>query len=359
MPTSGEQTETTVVGEPLAVTTAPAMDEPRARRILAGWGARQTRATGVVVAVIVIGVGFLVPSMVGTYYSGVAVSAAILGVYALSVAYLAGELGLFSLGNTAFYGTAGYCLAITTTQLHWSLGLALLAAVLSGTVLSLLVGAIVVRSRGVTFLMLTLAFGQLAYQVVLLNGLQGVTGGYNGVEVALGSGLPGLPASAIADPTQFWKVAWIILVLAVIAVTLLKRSRFGRLLKAIESNEERVRFSGYDTYRPRLIAFVVSGVLASVAGVLSAMFISEVSASPLDFAAAGNALIAAIVGGVQTALGPAVGGGIYSGFEGILNSGANLQLWLGILLILAVVFARGGVVGAVVAAARRIKDRMR
>jgi branched-chain amino acid transport system permease protein len=311
------------------------------------------------VAVIVIVLGFLVPSIVGSYYSGVAVSAAILGVYALSVAYLAGELGLFSLGNTAFYGTAGYGLAITTTQLHWPLGLALVIALLAGSLLSLLIGAIVVRSRGVTFLMLTLAFGQLIYQLALLNGLQNVTGGYNGVEVALGGGLPGLPASAIADPTQFWKVAWVVLVVAVATVAFLKRSRFGRLLKAIESNEERVRFSGYDTYRPRLVAFVVSGVLASVAGVLSAMFITEVSASTLDFAAAGNALIAAIVGGVQTAIGPAIGGGVYSGFEGTLNSGANLQLWLGLLLIVAVVVARGGLVGTAVTAARRIKERIR
>jgi branched-chain amino acid transport system permease protein len=156
----------------------------------------------------------------------------------------------------------------------------------------------------------------------------------------------------------FWPLAWIALVLIAFGLWVAGRSRFGVVLEAIRENEERARFSGYNTYRPRLAAFTISGLCASLAGALFALKASYVSPDVLSFTLAGDSLIAAIVGGFTLLLGPLVGAILYIYAQGQFSESGNLELYTGLAMIIAVVFLPGGVTGFGLQLYRRVRARI-
>lgn len=303
---------------------------------------------GLIVAAVVLVLGLQVPSVVsGTYELSLLTEGVLLGILALGIGFLAHRSGLVSLGHTAFYGTAAYLVAIGTS--HWGMGAgtAALIGVLGGTLLAVAIGALVVRTPGMGFLMLTLAFGQALYQLCVLTSMRPVTGAYDGLTLKMSStaSVFGLDQAQLSEQTSFWPVAWIALVLVAFALWVVGRSRLGLVLEAIRENEERARFSGYNTYLPRLIAFAVSGASASIAGVLFALHASFVSPDVLSFATAGNSLIAAIVGGIATLVGPVVGAILYIFTQNEFGSNGNVELYTGIALVVVLAFIPGGIVG--------------
>lgn len=305
---------------------------------------------GAVVAAIVLVLGLQVPSVVsGTYELSLLTEGVLLGILALGIGFLAHRSGLVSLGHTAFYGSAAYLVAIGTA--HWGLGpgTAALVGVLGGTVLAVAIGALVVRTPGMGFLMLTLAFGQALYQLCVLTGMRSVTGAYDGLTVQMSStaSVFGLDQAQLGEQASFWPVAWIALVLVALMLWIVGRSRLGLVLEAIRENEERARFSGYNTYLPRLAAFAVSGASASIAGVLFALHSSFVSPDVLSFTTAGNSLIAAIVGGFTALVGPVVGAILYIFAQNEFGSNGNVELYTGIALVIVLAFIPGGVVGGI------------
>jgi branched-chain amino acid transport system permease protein len=153
----------------------------------------------------------------------------------------------------------------------------------------------------------------------------------------------------------FWPIAWVILVLVAFGLWVVGRSRFGIVLEAIRENEERARFSGFNTYVPRLVAFTVSGLCASLAGALFALKASYVSPDVLSFVLAGDSLIAAIVGGFTILLGPVVGAILYIFAQGEFAETGNLQLYTGLAMIIAVVFLPGGITGSAAVLYRRVR----
>jgi branched-chain amino acid transport system permease protein len=318
-------------------------------------------AIGIGVAIVALVVGLQVPSVItSTYYQGIAVSGAILGIMALGIGFLAHKCGLVSLGQTAFYGGAAYLVAIATSHWGWSPNLAALFGFVGGTVLAIVIGALVVRTPGMAFVMLTLAFGQALYVLVTLDSVRSVTGAFDGITITFGptQTFLGLSQSDLSTPTSIWPLAWVSVVVVAGVLWVVGRSSLGILLEAIRENEERARFSGYNTYAPRLIAFTISGAAASLAGVLFAMSSSYVSPDVLSFATAGNALIATIVGGVATLVGPLVGAVLYVYAQSKFASG-NLQLYMGLALIIVLVFLPGGIVGSIVRGARAVGERLR
>jgi branched-chain amino acid transport system permease protein len=185
-----------------------------------------------------------------------------------------------------------------------------------------------------------------------------VTGGFDGIAVTYPSfdaTFLGLTQAELGAPDTFWPLAWTVIVLVVFGLWLVGRSRFGIVLEAIRENEERARFSGYNTYFPRLAAFTISGFCASLAGVLFALKASFVAPDTLSFAIAGDSLIAAIVGGVTTVIGPVVGAILYVFAQGEFAEGGNLQLYTGVALIVAIAFLPGGITGYAGQALRRLK----
>lgn len=315
---------------------------------------------GIGVGLVVLVAGLSVPYLVtGAYSRGILLDAVILSFLALGIGFLARHLGLISLGHTAFFGSAAYLVAIATTRWGWSPTAAALLGVTGGTVLALLVGALVVRATGMGFLMLTLAFGQALYQLCVQTSVRPVTGAYDGLQVRhADQAFFGLPRASVTDAGLFWPCAWGALVVCVVALWLVGRSEFGTRLEGIRENAERMRFSGFDTFLPRLGAFVLSGAVAALGGALFAVHAGYVSPDVLGFQRAGDALIATIVGGAGTLLGPMVGATAFIYVQAHFNSGGNLHLYTGIALVLVLAFMPGGLTGMVGQGRRRMRLRL-
>lgn len=295
-------------------------------------------------------VGCLTPFLIADLFTmQLTLDAAILATLALSLGFLARYLGVISLGHTAFFGGAAYFTAIATTHWGWGPSQAALFAVLTGSLLALAMGLLVVRATGMGFLMLTLALGQAMYQITIQTSVRPITGAYDGIQTSYDSERTffGLPSQYVMDPTVFWFVAWGVLMALVVAVWAIGRSPFGTVLQGIRDNEERMRFSGFNTFVPRLIAFTFSGFMASVGGVLFVVHANYVSPEVLSFLMIGDSLIAAIIGGLGTLAGPIVGAGLYVFAQAYFNVGGNLHLYTGIALIGVLLFLPGGITGGV------------
>lgn len=309
---------------------------------------RRLLVRGVVVAVVVLLAGFLVPSLISDpYYMNIAADGVVLGILAIGIGFLAHRSGLISLGHTAFYGGAAYGVAIAMTNWGWAPLQAAVFAVVGGTLLAVAIGSLAIRIPGFGFLMLTLAFAQALYQLSILTSVRSVTGAFDGLGITFAADQTflGLTQAELGAADTFWPLAWTALVVVTFGLWLVGRSRFGTVLEAIRENEERARFSGFNTYVPRLIAFTISGFCASVAGVLFALKASFVSPDVLSFVTAGDALIAAIVGGFMVLAGPVVGAVLYVYAQGEFGDTGNLQLYTGLALILVLIFLPGGISG--------------
>jgi branched-chain amino acid transport system permease protein len=311
-----------------------------------------------VIAVVALVAGLFVPSLISDpYYMGIAADGIVLGILAIGIGFLANRCGLISLGHTAFYGGAAYGVAIATTHWGWSPLSAAVFAIVGGTLLSVAVGALTIRTPGMSFLMLTLAFGQALYQLSIQTSVRSVTGAFDGLSVTWGAtdSFLGMTQAEVGAANTFWPIAWVVLVLVAFGLWVVGRSRFGVVLEAIRENEERARFSGFNTYLPRLGAFTISGLCASLAGALFALKASYVSPDVLSFVLAGDSLIAAIVGGFTILLGPVIGAVLYIYAQGEFAETGNLQLYTGIAMIIAVVFLAGGITGFGQALYRRVR----
>ncbi len=311
-----------------------------------------------IVAIVVGALGLFVPTLISDpYYMGIAADGVVLGILAIGIGFLAFRCGLISLGHTAFYGGAAYGVAITTTHWGWTPLMAVAFAIVAGTALSVVIGALCIRTPGMGFLMLTLAFGQALYQLSIQTSVRDVTGAFDGLAVTWGvdDTFLGMTQAEVGAANTFWPIAWVVLVLVGFMLWTVGRSRFGVVLEAIRENEERARFSGFNTYVPRLIAFTVSGLCASLAGALFALKASYVSPDVLSFVLAGDSLIAAIVGGFTILFGPVVGAILYIYAQGEFAESGNLQLYTGLAMIIAVVFLPGGITGSAAVLSRKVR----
>lgn len=264
--------------------------------------------------------------------------------FALSLDLLVGRAGMPSLGHAAYFGAGAYAAGIAgqrlaTDQLHVTLG----AAVLAAGVLALAIGALVVRSAGIFFLMLTLAFAQMVFAIAFQ--WTDLTGGSNG--------FPGVRRPAIGEldlsaPDRMYMLVAAVFLLVTLLVWRIARSTYGRALAGIRENERRMRALGYDTTRLRLSAFVLAGMLAGAAGALAAYSTRFVSPSDAGIGTSVTAFVMVLIGGAGTLLGPIVGAGIVLYIERVLSSSIPYaQTVLGLLFIAFVLLARQGVVGLV------------
>lgn len=331
----------------MAITMLPELSRPK-HEIAAGRSNRRGLVLGLLLAVAIGAVGYVLPYVVkDTYTMGLAVEAALLGLLALGIGFLARHLGLISLGHTSFFGGAAYAVGVGVNHYGWSMTQSFVFGVVVGAALSLVMGVLVVRASGMGFLMLTLALSQALYQLCVQTSFRPLTGAYDGLLVNFGTedAFAGLSAADLQNPGLFWPIVWFVLVVSAVALWLLGRSSFGTILEGVRENEERMRFSNYNTFRPRLAAFVVSGMVASLGGALFALNGAYVSPDILGFGRAGDSLIAAMVGGLGSLAGPLIGTALYVWGEAYLNTGGNLHLYTGVALIVVLVFLPGGITG--------------
>jgi branched-chain amino acid transport system permease protein len=287
----------------------------------------------------------LVTADVFPYGVSVATSILVLSIFTMSLDLLLGYTGLPSFGHAAFLGLGAYAAAIFSVRLSISnLAVALLVAVCLASIGSILVGLLAMRTSGVYFLMLTLAFAQMLSAVAEKWGP--VTGGTNGLPGVRSPDLivPGLTVGR-GIPYYF-----LVLVMAVACFFLMYRlvnSPFGHTLIGIHQNEVRMRAIGYNTRLYKLGAFWVAGVFASIAGVLYAYYNQFISPFDVGFAVSGTAVLMVLLGGEATLIGPVLGTAAYVVIQNVLSSTftGRWQLILGALFVLFVLFARGGIVG--------------
>ena len=339
---------------------APELDVTSGQKTSSAGNLGRSKWIGLLVGVAVLAAGLAVPYAVSEAYTmSLLLDWVILSMLALGIGFLARQLGLISLGHTAFFGGAAYTVGIATTHWGWGPTPAVLVGVAVGTALAAVMGVLVVRASGMGFLMLTLALSQALYQLSVQTAARPITGAYDGLLVSYDNdqSFLGMSQRDVMDPGLFWPIAWCSLIAVALLLWLVGRSRYGTVLEGIRENEERMRFSGYDTFGPRLAAFVLSGAVAALGGALFAINASYVSPEVLGFLRAGDSLIAAIVGGFATLLGPVLGAALFVFAQGKLNLGGNLHLFIGVALIAVLVFLPGGITGTLQRVSHKLRSR--
>jgi branched-chain amino acid transport system permease protein len=288
----------------------------------------------------------------------------ILAIAAVSLNLIMGFGGMVSFGHAAYLGIGGYAVGILAKEgidtgfVQWPMAIAL-----SG-LFALGVGALSLRTRGVYFIMITLAFAQMIYYIA--NGLDRY-GGDDGLTIQRRSEFGGL--MNLSNRTFFYYLCLALLLLTVYVVWRLVNSRFGLVIQGSRSNDRRMRAIGFPTFRYKLICFVIAGVICGLSGVLLANHTNFISPALMHWTRSGDLIVMAVLGGMGSVFGPVIGAVALLvleetlphliGFASQLITGREVvaakeywQLILGPMLLLIVLYARGGIDG-LIASVRR------
>jgi len=309
--------------------------------------ARPLAASLAVVAVLV-----AFPLVASGFYLEFTTKVMILAIFALSLELLVGATGLVSLGHAAFYGIAAYAAVLLSPKygaanFFWLLP----AAVACSALYALVIGALSLRTRGVYFIMVTLAFAQMAYYVFHDTKLGGGTDGiYLNVKPAVA--LFGVKLVDVGKPLVLYYVVLAFLVLVFAFLATLLASRFGRALAGIRSNEQRMRAAGFPTFFYKLAAFTLAGALAGLAGFLVAVKDGFVNPEMLSWHESGAVLLMLILGGMGRLSGAVLGAFVFAllqlffQWDAVFGSAAqHWQLLLGGTIIACVAFMPDGLIG--------------
>ena len=287
-----------------------------------------------------------VPLTGESFYLEMVAKMLVMAIFAMSLDLLVGYTGLVSLGHAAYFGIAAYAAALLSPKydagnlwflLPASVGLAALAA--------FVIGLFVLRTKGIYFIMVTLAFAQMAY---FLFHDTPVGGGSDGIYLNV------KPSAAIGgwepfDLTNEHHQYYFILTMVVLVYLFLARvlqSPFGRVLVGIKSNEHRMQSMGYLTFRYKLGAFTLAGALGGVAGFLYAVLFGFVTPELLSWHESGNVLLMVILGGMGNLVGAVVGAFAFEGMRGVFeNWTEHWQLLMGSVIVAVVLFLPGGLSG--------------
>jgi len=282
------------------------------------------------------------------------------GIFALGFNLLLGYVGMLSFGHAVFWGGAAYAAGIFSAQVNGSPILVVLFGTLIAVALSLVLGVITLRRSGIYFSILTLAFGQMFYHIAQapLSGLTNGTNGFTDVDVGNLFGFLDLfgPTESIPLSTPLPVIGdWMYLfvgtftVLTVVAITRILHSPYGLVFKAIRENEQRAEFVGLNVWRYKLMAFVLSGVFAGVAGSLFVVQGGYVPLESLNWTTSGEVVMMAVLGGAGSMVGPMLGAGIYIYVENVIAGyGAIQPYWhiiLGLIFVVVVVVFPDGIWG--------------
>jgi len=291
------------------------------------------------------------PAVLTPYTQDLVVRIAIYAVFALSLELLVGMTGLVSLGHAAFLGIGAYATVLVSGDAGAPLLKVLPVAIAAAALYALFVGALSLRTRGVYFIMVTLAFAQMAYFVAHDTKLGGGSDGiFLYVKPVLDVGGATLVNLDDRRHLYFTVIAALALTYAVLA--LIARSRFGHALAGIRVNEQRMRAAGFATYRYKLAAFVVAGALAALAGVLLAAKDGAVNPELLSWHESGAVLLMLILGGIGSLNGAVIGAIAFTLLTELFQSEALLgplaahwQLSLGLAIIGFVALLPKGLIG--------------
>ena len=292
------------------------------------------------------------PLVAGEFGVDLVAKIMIYAIFALSLELLVGTTGLVCFGHAALFGIGAYTAVMLSPQYDaGSLALLLPASIGAAAAYALFMGALSLRTKGVYFIMVTLAFAQMAYYVFHDTSFGGGTDGiYLNVKPVLALG--GATLLNLDDATSFYAFTWAVLLAVFGFLALLLRSRFGRALAGIKANEQRMRATGFATYPYKLAAFVISGALAGLAGFLFAVKDGVVNPELLSWHLSGAVLIMIILGGLGHLRGALIGAFAFALLQEFFKSEAiwggfakHWHLGLGLTIIACVALLPNGLVG--------------
>jgi branched-chain amino acid transport system permease protein len=297
------------------------------------------------IASIVVGIALMaiLPQFLTSYYLGLVVLMLIWGIFAMSLDLLLGYGGLPSLGQAAFFGSAAYAVAFLALNVannfvvNVGVGLGLALA------LAAAFGLLVLRTRGVYFLMITLALSQVLWGLAFK--WRSVTGGDDG--------LPGIPRPALGSweltgTADFYYLALGIFLIALVLLLLITRSPFGRALVGIRESESRMEALGYNVWLYQYVTFILAGFFAGLAGTISAYYHGLVGPAELHIITSAKVLLMVILGGAGTLIGPVLGAAIIVFLENFLSGYTERWLFiLGTIYVLVILFAPRGLYGPI------------
>lgn len=287
-----------------------------------------------------------------------ATKAIIFAIAGIGLNFALGLGGLVSLGHAAFFGIGGYTMGILASHaqsyspvMTWpmtiegtaSMPIIWLFAVLISGLAAAIIGALSLRTSGVYFIMITLAFGQMLFFFMIS---WPTYGGEDGLVIYVRNGFPGLNT---LDPIQFFGICFALLCLVLFIVSRLAKSSFGLALGGARQNEERMQALGMTPYKIYLIAFTISGAITGLSGALFADLNRFVSPTMFSWQTSGEIMMFIILGGMGRLFGPVVGAALFILLEHLLGGLSEFwHIYLGAILLGVVLFARGGLIQLIV-----------
>ncbi|WP_299355490.1 branched-chain amino acid ABC transporter permease [uncultured Shimia sp.] len=281
--------------------------------------------------------------------------AVIFAIAGVGLNFALGFGGLVSFGHAAFFGIGGYAMGILayhaqtyTPLMEWpfviegtkSMPVIWLVAIITSAIVAVALGALSLRTSGVYFIMITLAFAQMFFFFTIS---WPTYGGEDGLSIYIRNDFPGLNTM---DPIQFYAICYVILLLVLFFVYRAAHSPFGLALSAARQNEDRIQAIGQGPYRLYLTAYVISGAITGLAGALFADLNRFVSPTMFSWQTSGEIMIFVILGGVGRVFGPVAGAALFILLEHQLGGLSEFwHIYLGAILLGVVLFARGGLFG--------------
>ena len=316
--------------------------------------ARKEWLLNVVLALALLGVPLWALMVNEPFIITLATRIAILAIAAVGLNIALGLGGMVSFGHALYLGVGGYVAGIAAHHAfngtpvfglfpgtNQMLPIWLAAMLISGVVAGV-VGALSLRTSGIFFIMITLAFAQMGFFFTLS---WPAYGGEDGLPIFVRNQFPGLNT---ARPWELFLIAYGVLIVVLVLFAGLRAARFGAALTAIRQNPDRVAAVGISPFGIKLVAFVLSGMITGLAGAMMADLTRFVSPAMMAWTMSGELIVIIILGGVGRLFGPVVGAAILVGFE-VLFGGLteHWKLWLGLVLLAVVLFARGGFIGLI------------
>lgn len=263
-------------------------------------------------------------------------------IFACAFNLLLGFTGLLSFGHAAFFGSAAYVTGWFIKSQGWAPELGIAAGVIASGLIGLVVGAVAIRRQGIYFAMITLALSQMVFFVCLQAPFTGGEDGLQGVPRGVLFGLLSLES----DTTMYYVVV-AVFVASFLVISRVVHSPFGQVLKMIRENEARAISLGYQVDRYKLLAFVLSTVLAGLAGSLKTLVMGFATLSDVHWSMSGEVILMTLLGGVGTFLGPVFGAGFVISLQNMLADkvGSWVTVIIGVVFVVCVLAFRKGVVG--------------
>ena len=294
------------------------------------------------VALIALAAALAAPLAAGPFWMALLTQILIFGLLALSVDLLLGHAGLFSVCHASFFAVSAYTVAILQVRYHQPTLIAAPAGIFAGTLLALIYGA-AVRTRGVYFILITIAMGYIIWGAAYR--WASFTGGDNGITNVPAPAIGGV---ALQSPTGYYYFVLAVVIACAMAYGVFIRSPFGLSLRGIKGSESRMQSLGYRTTSHLYAAFVLSGAIASLAGVLYVYYNKFVNPVTASFNISIEVALMAIVGGSGTVLGPFIGAGVFLGMRNWVSSFIQLHTAvMGLVFIITVLWAPTGIMGIV------------